>query len=171
MKISAIRQSYKWFGFILVLTFMLTAVGAIPTDTQAADKTRVITYAYPRLINELDPSRVLSAENNIMLNVWGTLTLWDPNKGVVPSAAKSWESNADKTVWTFRLHEGIKCHDGSPFTAEDVKFSWERTIKIGSLAYVFGMVDSIEVVDDLTVRVNLKFPFRMDANAANSWGS
>jgi peptide/nickel transport system substrate-binding protein len=172
MENKSVQQSFKWFGFIVILAFMFTAVGAVmPTDTQAAGKTRVITYAYPRVISELDPSRVLSSENNIMLNVWGTLTLWDPDKGVIPYVAKSWESNADKTVWTFHLHEGIKCHDGSKFTAEDVKFSWERTIKIGSLAYVFTMVDSIEVVDELTLRVNLKFPFRMDANAGNSWGS
>ena len=131
----------------------------------------IITYAYPRTINELDPSLVLSSENNIMWNVYGTLTFWDKDKGVLPYLAESWESNEDKTQWTFHLREGMKCHDGTDFTAEDVKFSYERTIAKGSLAYVFASLDSVEVVDPLTVRLNLKYPFRWDANAANSWGA
>ncbi len=138
--------------------------------TEAPPTENVLTYIYPRIISELDPSLVLSSENNIMWNVWGNLTLWDPDEGVVPFIADSWESNGDATVWTFKLHEGVKCHDGSDFTAEDVKFSWERTIDAGALAYVFAMVDSVEAVDPLTVQVNLSYPFKMDANAANSWG-
>ena len=167
----AIKQSFRWVGFVVVLALLLTAFGGLtPNAAFAADKPRVITYAYPRTISQLDPSRVLSSENNIMWNVWGNMTLWDPDEGVVPYIAKSWKSNKEANEWTFYLHEGIKCHDGSAFTAEDVKFSWERTIKVGSLAYVFAMVDTIEAVDDLTVRVKLKYPFRMDGNMANSWG-
>jgi peptide/nickel transport system substrate-binding protein len=146
-----------------------TEEAAAPTEAPAATE-NVITYAYPRTISTLDPSLVLSSENNILWNVWGNLTLWDPDEGVIPFIADSWESNEDATEWTFHLHEGIKCHDGSDFTAEDVKFSWERTIEAGALAYVFAMVDTIEVVDDLTVKVNLSYPYRMEANAANSWG-
>ena len=171
MKLNAKNPAGISLGVIVLSFFVLAAVGGFaPTVAQAADNTRVITYAYPRTISQLDPSRVLSSENNIMWNVWGNLTLWDPDQGVVPYIAKSWESNEDATVWTFHLNEGIKCHDGSDFTAEDVKFSWDRTIKVGSLAYVFAMVDSIQAVDKTTVQVNLKYPFRMDANAANSWG-
>jgi len=139
--------------------------------TPAPPVENIITYAYPRTISQLDPSLILSSENNIMWNVWGALTLWDPDEGVVPLVAESWESNEDATEWTFHLHEGIKCHDGSYFTAEDVKFSWERTIEAGALAYVFAMVDEVEVVDDLTVKIKLLYPFKMDANAANSWGA
>lgn len=141
-----------------------------PAPEEPMEEERVLTYIYPRTISQLDPSLVLSSENNIMWNVWGNLTLWDPDEGVVPMIAESWESNEDATVWTFNLREGVTCHDGSEFTAEDVKFSWERTIEAGALAYVFAMVDTIEVVDPLTVQVNLSYPFKMDANAANSWG-
>jgi len=172
MKNQTMRFVSQRFKCMLCLVLICVVAGALgPVNSLAAEEARVITYAYPRVISELDPSRVLSSENNIMLNVWGNLTLWDPDEGVIPYAAESWESNDDKTVWTFRLRKGIKCHDGSPFTAEDVKFSFERTIAAGSLAYVFTMLDSIEVVDDLTVRMKLKFPFRMDANMGNSWGS
>jgi peptide/nickel transport system substrate-binding protein len=143
---------------------------AAPTEPPAAVE-NVVTYAYPRGINELDPSLVLSSENNVMWNVYGTLTFWDKEKGVIPYMAESWESNADKTQWTFHLKPGMKCHDGTDFTADDVKFSYERTIAKGSLAYIFASLDTVEVVDPLTVRLNLKYPFRWDANAANSWGA
>jgi len=142
---------------------------AAPTEPPAPVE-NVVTYAYPRSINELDPSMVLSSENNIMWNVYGTLTFWDKEKGVIPYLAESWESNADKTQWTFHLKPGMKCHDGSDFTADDVKFSYERTIAKGSLAYIYAPMDTVEVVDPQTVQINLKYPFRWDANAANSWG-
>ena len=176
-------------SLVLILGILLSACVAPTTPAPVATPTRapstptpvpptpgppvenIVTYAYPRTISVLDPSLILSSENNIVMNVWGYLTFWDPDEGVIPYVAESWESNEDATEWTFHLHEGIKCHDGSDFTAEDVKFSWDRTIEEGALAYVFAMVDEIEVVDDLTVKVKLSYPFKMDANAANSWGS
>jgi peptide/nickel transport system substrate-binding protein len=154
-------------GLILILSFLLSACAQA---TDEPPKENVITYVYPRLISVLDPSLILSSENNISWNVYGTLTFWDPEKGIVPYMAESWESNEDATEWTFHLWEGMKCHDGTDFTAEDVKFSYERTIEAGALAYIFAALNEVEVVDDLTVRMKLNYPFRWDANVANSWG-
>ena len=181
---------YAGFSVVLILALVLGACGGAtpppaqePTEavevppTEAAPPTEappvenVITYVYPRTLNELDPSLVLSSENNVLFNVYGNLTLWDPDEGVVPYLAESWESNEDSSEWTFHLREGLKCHDGTDFTAEDVKFSYDRTIEKGALAYVFAMVNEVVVVDPQTVTVKLKYPFRMDANAANSWGT
>jgi peptide/nickel transport system substrate-binding protein len=128
-------------------------------------------YAYPRTINELDPSLVLSSETNILWNVWGNLTLWDPDEGVVGMLAESWESNEDATVWTFRLREGVKCHDLTDLTADAVKRSFERTIEKGALAYVYAPVDTIEAVDDVTVRITLNYPARLPELLANNWGT
>jgi peptide/nickel transport system substrate-binding protein len=142
-----------------------------PAPTEAPPVENVLTYIYPRTISELDPSLVLSSENNILWNVYGNLTFWDPDEGVIPYLAQSWESNEDATEWTFHLREGMKCHDGTDFTAEDVKFSYERTVEAGALAYIFDSLKEVEVVDDLTVKLILNYPFRWDANAANSWGT
>ena len=101
----------------------------------------------------LDPPYMLSADTNIGFNVYETLTLWLPDEGVVPVLAESWESNDDATEWTFNLRQGVTFHDGSEMMAHDVKASLDRNIDIGMVAYNFIGIESIEVVDDYTVRV------------------
>jgi peptide/nickel transport system substrate-binding protein len=139
--------------------------------TKAPSKDIVGTFAYPRTMSELDPGMVLSSENNVMFNVYDRLTNWDPDKGLQPRLATSWESNPDSTVWTFHLRQGVKCQDGTAFTADAVKFSFERTIKLGALAYVYASFDKTEVVDSSTVRVTLKNPMRLPVLLANGWGT
>lgn len=64
------------------------------------------------------------------------------------------------TVWEFKLRPGIKFHDGTPLTARDVKASFERGPKVGGLPRILlGPVKEVQVVDDLTFRIVLKYPF------------
>lgn len=78
-----------------------------------------------------------------------------------PGLAESWEISEDGLTYTFKLHEGIKWHDGEAFTADDVVFSADVFLREtharlrSSLAYV----DTIEAMDDLTVVFTLKEPF------------
>ena len=77
-----------------------------------------------------------------------------------PVLATSWETDAGK-VWTFKLREGVKFHNGSDFTAEDVKFTLERTQDpdLGHLKKSdFEVMESVRVIDDYTVEVTLKEP-------------
>ena len=69
-----------------------------------------------------------------------------------PELATEWSSNDDSSEWTFKLREGVKFHDGSDFTADDVKFTWEyasSTENDGITQPITGasMVDEV-VVDD-----------------------
>jgi peptide/nickel transport system substrate-binding protein len=75
-----------------------------------------------------------------------------------PCLATSWET-VDGSVWTFKLREGVTFHDGSSFTAEDVKFTLERTQDpaVGHLKKAdFEVVEKIETPDAHTVVVYLK---------------
>lgn len=92
--------------------------------------------------------------------------------------AVSWEPNADATVWTFKLREGVTWHDGEPFTADDVKFTADfvhapgasvtrpvftdkSNTVVGFQAYQAGEADTIEgvkVVDDYTIEFDLQAP-------------
>lgn len=77
-----------------------------------------------------------------------------------PVLATSWETDTGK-VWTFKLREGVSFHDGSDFTAEDVKFTLERTQDpgLGHLKKAdFEVMESVRVVDDHTLEVTLKEP-------------
>ena len=82
--------------------------------------------------------------------------------GVGPGVAESWELSEDGLTWTFHLRPGQKFHNGDALTANDVKFSLQRQMAPNSLAAAAATlrrtIQSIEVVDDLTVRVNTVSP-------------
>src|SRR5438477_3482185 len=82
--------------------------------------------------------------------------------GVGPGVAERWELSPDGLAWTFYLRPGQTFHNGDKLTAEDVKFSLERQMGPGSLASAAASmrrtIKSIEVVDELTVRVNTSSP-------------
>ncbi len=79
---------------------------------------------------------------------------------LIPKLFTSWSASPDIKQWTFKLRSGVKFHDGSPFTAEAVKVTMERLIKINrGFAYAFKpIVAGVDVVDPMTTRVNLKEP-------------
>lgn len=82
--------------------------------------------------------------------------------GIGPGVAERWELSDDGLTWTFHLRPGQKFHNGDPLTAHDVKFSLERQMGPNSLAAAAASMrrsyKSIEVMDDLTVRVNTLSP-------------
>ncbi len=74
--------------------------------------------------------------------------------------ATSWTASDDSKVWTFTLGDGHVFADGTPVDAAAVKFSFERILKVGKgPADAFDQIDSVEAVDDHTVRFTLKSPF------------
>jgi len=87
---------------------------------------------------------------------------------IVPGLAKSWEISKDGLTYTFNLRENVKFHDGTPFTAEAVKFCFDRQMneqgpyyKTGTYPYVkgfLGNVASVEVINPLTLQIRLKAP-------------
>jgi peptide/nickel transport system substrate-binding protein len=93
----------------------------------------------------------------------------DESTEVEPWLAESWDISEDSLVYTLHLRQGVKFHDGTDFNAEAVKFNIERQIipdhpaaDSGEFPYAeftWGMVDTIEVVDDYTVEITLKEPF------------
>ena len=85
----------------------------------------------------------------------------DETAAVVPQLALSHETSADGKTVTIKLRPGVKLHDGEPMDAEAVKFSLERHLTLpGSFRKAeIGAIASIDVVDPLTVRLNLRTPF------------
>ncbi|WP_159435778.1 ABC transporter substrate-binding protein [Lampropedia hyalina] len=84
---------------------------------------------------------------------------FDVDNTVQPGLAQSWEVSADGLRVTFRLREGVKWHDGKPFTSDDVKFSaaaWGKYNARGRI--VFSALDRVETPDVLTAVFHLKEP-------------
>ncbi len=87
----------------------------------------------------------------------------DAEGNATPELATSWESNEDSTEWTFVLRDDVKFHDGSDFTAEDVKFTWDyasTTQNDGINQAISGIsyVKEVTVVDPYTVTMTLNAP-------------
>jgi peptide/nickel transport system substrate-binding protein len=112
----------------------------------------------------LDPQkmRVGGVDYNYVYNCFSRLTAQDPKLQVQPDLATSWEATEDLKTWTFHLRPGVKFHNGKPLDAADVVFTFKRILdkEVGSVLRVnFGIVDSIEAVDPLTVQFNLSIPY------------
>ena len=94
----------------------------------------------------------------------------DAALNLVGDMAESWTFSADCLDLTFRLRDGIRWHDGQPFTADDVVFTYATMVHPRTpTAYKedFAAVERIEAVDPLTVHVRYRKPY---AKALQSWG-
>ncbi len=91
--------------------------------------------------------------------IYDSLLVWDRDLKVQPSLAESFET-PDDTTYIFKLRSGAKFHNGKELTAEDVKFSLDTIINPpdgrNPGAAFFANFDTVEVVDPLTIRINLK---------------
>lgn len=104
-------------------------------------------------------------ESNIFGPVYNSLTDYDDweNKNLRPALAESVTSSEDGKIWTIKLREGVLWHSGEPFTAEDVKFTWDTILnsETGSvynatLAQVFGDSSAYRVVSPHEIEVTLR---------------
>ena len=104
------------------------------------------------------------AESNIVNRVlFQGLTKPGLDNLPAPSLAEEWSASEDGLVWTFKLKEGVKWHDGEEFTAKDVEFTFNDLVLVESLgsngASNFKAVDKVVVVNDYEVEFHLKRPF------------
>lgn len=134
---------------------MLTAsILAVPFGTQAKD----LTVGLAASTTSMDPQFHVVGPNSAMArNIFDGLVNQDAKQQIQPALAVSWKT-IDDTTWEFRLRPGVKFHDGSDFTADDVVASIKR-IPLASqnspssfLAYVKAITE-IAAVDALTVRI------------------
>jgi peptide/nickel transport system substrate-binding protein len=118
-----------------------------------------VTFAWPTYIDPAVGSDFSSSSS--FVNLYDTLVYPTPDGGVKPNVAERWETSADGLTWTFFLRKGVKFHDGSELTAEDVAFTMNRLVEIGEgYGYMFsGKVKGTDAVDDYTVRFKLSEPY------------
>jgi peptide/nickel transport system substrate-binding protein len=85
------------------------------------------------------------------MNMYEPLLRRDRELKLEPALATEW-SNMDSTTWRFKLRQGVKFHDGRPFTADDVVFSMQRAMAPGSnVASQLAQVKEVKKVDDYTI--------------------
>ncbi len=142
---------------LITLALTLAALTAIATAPPASAKT--LRWAGRGDLQTTDPhSQNENLTNNINILVYEALIERDKKLALRPSLAESWQQTSP-TTWRFKLRAGVKFHDGTPFTADDVVFSYERaradTSQLRAYATASGMPKKI---DDLTVEFTTNGP-------------
>jgi peptide/nickel transport system substrate-binding protein len=145
----------------LVTTAAVLAAASALTPAFAANN--AITVGMVLEPPNLDPTSGAAAaiREVTYANIFQGLTRFDGNGAIIPDLAKSWDISADGLTYTFHLVTGVKFHDGSPFSADDVKFSLDRARAPDSTNAqkgLFADIASVDVVDAATVKITLKKP-------------
>jgi peptide/nickel transport system substrate-binding protein len=110
--------------------------------------------------DQLDPQKTTAYFSfEVLENVFDTLVEPDENLQMRPALAQSWTVSPDQLTWTFYLRKGVTFQDGSPFTADDVVYSYRRIID-EKLANVdkFSAVTDVTAPDRDTVLIRVKQP-------------
>ena len=114
-----------------------------------------ITFSWP---NRIDPAVGNDyAGSTSLANLYDSLVFPNAAGGIDPSLAESWEVSPDGLVYTFKLRQDAKFHDGAPVKASDVVYSYNRMKDIGEgYAYLLAPhVKEIKAVDDSTVEISI----------------
>lgn len=156
-------------SLVVVSSLALTACGKNSSSTNGDKKStpKTLVYAQGADPRGLDPAFVDDGESaKVIVNVYeGLIKYKEGSTELEPGLAKSWEISSDGKEYTFKLREGVKFHDGTPFNADAVKINIERqlppkaTEDMPYASFTFGEVEKVEKVDDYTVKIKLKKPY------------
>src|SRR5687768_6300907 len=108
----------------------------------------------------------LSPNNSMLSHVFESLVGQDEKQRLVPELAESWKP-IDATTWEFKLRKGVRFHDGTPFTADDVIFSFERAPNVEGSPSSFGIYargKQFSKVDDHTLHIKTAAPYPLMPN-------
>ena len=130
------------------------------TPSGSIDKSRTINIANSTLVDTFyTPKEFGIAEGISYAQVYDTLLVQELDGSIGPSLAEDWEISDDGLTYTFYLRKDVKWQDGEPFTAEDVKFTFDEYQKAPLFAYLYQeRVEENILVDDYTFQFKLKAP-------------
>ncbi len=104
--------------------------------------------------NSLDPPVGTGPFGHIMNALYEGLVAWDEKMQLQPKLATSWQPSADGTQWTFKLRQGVKFHDGTPFTSEAVKATIDHILDKNTASTrraSYTLITKIDTLDPNTV--------------------
>ena len=164
------RSFYLVLALVLLTALFLSACSSNTTSTVPPATT--LKAASPTVVTPLyggtltigmnrdavflgDPIELTQQQDTVMSRpAVETLARYDTSGKLIPVLATSWEMNSTALTMTITLRKGVKFHDGTDFNATAVKFNLDRFT--ASKRSELTQVKSVDVVDDYTVRLNLK---------------
>ena len=159
----------RWRRALVVVATLAMTIAGTGYDAMPAGKPLVVglvaepTSMDPGQLTDINSMRVLSS-------VYDTLVRFKEGSFTQePGLATSWKMSPDGLTYTFTLRKGVKFHDGTPFDAEAVKFTYDRLLdpkhpyaETGPFpfaSFYYGAIKEVTVVDPATVRFTAKQPF------------
>ncbi|MEG6267893.1 ABC transporter substrate-binding protein [Enterobacter quasihormaechei] len=138
----------------------------VPAGTQLAEKQELVRNNGSEPAS-LDPHKVESdVEFNIISDLFDGLVSVSPTGEIQPRLAEKWE-NKDNTVWTFHLRPGITWSDGTPITAEDIVWSWQRLVDPKTVSPYASYPGSMRIVNGTDIAEGKKAPESLGVKAIN----
>jgi peptide/nickel transport system substrate-binding protein len=137
----------------------------LPNPAQA-DPNGKLVFSLGGEVSVLNP--ILSTDTSssaVEGAIFSGLTKVNENLEVIPDLARSWQVSPDGKIWTFKLRQDVRWHDGYPFTADDVVFTFKSILnpKVNSVRRSDYIIDgqpiSFQALDKYTVRAVLPKPF------------
>lgn len=148
----------------LTVAALAAALLALPVAASAAGELTIGLASEP---SSIDPHFHNLTPNNAVARVmFDRLIMPDEKQQLRPGLAVSWKPIND-TTWEFKLREGVKFHDGSPFTADDVVFTFQRAPNVEGSPSSFGTyIKGKEIVriDNYTVHIKTERPYPLMPN-------
>jgi peptide/nickel transport system substrate-binding protein len=180
MKIIAANPGRGWLLFVLLIILLVSGTPGCQApesepnyggpDTGPAYGDLFIDASIGDASTLLPPLASDAASHAIISLVYNGLVKYDGNLNLVGDLAESWQISPDGLTITFKLRKGVKWHDGAPFTAQDVLFTYQVMVDPKTPTAYSGdylQVKKAEAPDDYTFRVTYPQPF---APALGSWG-
>ncbi len=146
-----------------------------PAPTAPEDTTLIV--AFSGTVEQLDPNYSLGSPTaqTVVSNVYDQLTefetlmheegyLVDDTERIIGAVAESYEISPDGTTVTYHIREGLTFHDGTPLTADAVKFTFDRIVESQGIGFSYvdlagaRTTDAFELVDDYTLVMHLEVP-------------
>ena len=159
------------------LAFAVAALGlawSANALSASAAELRINIPADPAMVDPITYSELVAGD--ILQNVYEGFVGLDSEGNIVPGLATSWTAHPDNLGFTFKLREGVKFHSGRPFTAKDVKYTFEELLRPGNKAglgaeyltavagaddFIAGKateISGVKIVDDHTIDVTFTKP-------------
>ncbi|WP_434748913.1 nickel ABC transporter substrate-binding protein [Paenibacillus amylolyticus] len=166
-------QQRKRSTLIMITTLLLVLIiagcsnkensSASPSASgDQAASAKSITMSWPRDIGTMNPHTYNPSQLFAQSMIYEPLVSYQKDGKLEPALAESWTISDDGKVYTFKLRQGVKFSDGTPFNAEIVKKNFDSIMKnkkTHSWLGIIGVLGKTEVVDDHTFRMTLTEPY------------
>jgi peptide/nickel transport system substrate-binding protein len=157
---------------VIIIVAAVAGYAYYATQASSSSTTSTTTSTSPSILNIAIPFDIatgLDAQTNFdyggangMMIVYETLVKYQPGTTtIIPWLATKWSTSSDLMHLTFELRSGVTFHDGSPFNATSVKFTFDRLMALdqGPASLYDGILDHVSIVNNSAVEFFLKVPY------------